>query len=64
MTLHENVYECHEMRNRTSFFVFFFFCCDEEKHETHKDAVLPVEENVVVGIIESRTTTRSLSQRE
>ena len=39
------------MRNRTSFFVFFFFPCKEEKHETHKDAFWPVEENVVVVVV-------------
>ena len=38
------------MLNPTSFFVFFF-CCKEEKHETHKDAFWPVEENVVVVVV-------------
>jgi hypothetical protein len=50
MTLHETVYERNETLNRTSFFVFFFRC-NEEKHETHRDAFWPVEENVVVVVV-------------
>jgi len=50
MTLHETVHERNEMLNPTSFFVFFF-CCKEEKHETHKCAFWPVEENVVVVVV-------------
>ena len=61
MTLHETVYECNEMLNRTSFFVFFF-CCNEEKHETHKDTISVERENVVVGIISSNNAF-SLSER-
>jgi hypothetical protein len=66
MTLHETAHERNETRNRTSFFVFFFRC-DEEKHETHKDAIISVVERengvVVVGIISSNDDAFSLSER-